>query len=160
MIRKELEEVIVTILFAVFLALVIRIVWAHFGFTLVVVEGHSMEPLFQSGDLVLVQKVPPDQIHIGDIIVYRGCGGHLIIHRVVDICKGGSYCFLTWGDNNRIPDTADMICSTCVCELRVANRPIFWPGVPYSRVVGKVVEIGGYIYKIPYIGALSIIFKG
>ncbi|AEM39798.1 peptidase S26B, signal peptidase [Pyrolobus fumarii 1A] len=145
-----------SILIAAVAALIIKTAWSSMGLTLVVVEGASMEPLFHSGDLVLVQHVPPQDIHVGDIIVYQGCGGKLIIHRVYLICNnGGTYCYVTWGDNNPAPDTPNMICSTCLCTL----DGIYQAAVPYEKVVGKVVEAGGFIYKVPYIGALASLLR-
>jgi len=160
--RKEVGEAITSLIVAILLAIVVKILWSSLGLTLVVVEGHSMLPLFQSGDLVLVERVPPTSIHVGDIVVYRGCGGHLIIHRVVSVCNdGGVYCFITWGDNNKIPDTPDMTCSNCPCRLVFrSGYSILWMGVGYKRIIGKVVEVNGYIYKVPYLGALSLLLRG
>lgn len=102
--------------------------------TLAVVEGTSMEPTLQSGDLVLViKRVSLDDISLGDVIVYRR-GRSLIIHRVVRIEDG---TIITKGDNNLLLD----------------------PPVRFSDVVGKVLEIGGNIVKIPLIGYLTLFFR-
>ncbi len=147
-----IREVLLALLLAALMAAFINlVVMRGFGVFLVAVEGHSMHPLFESGDVVIVERVMPQDIHVGDIIVYRGCGGHLIIHRVFHVCRlpGGTYCYTTWGDNNPIPDTPLISCSNAYCD----NLPC----IPYSRVLGKVVEIDGVIYKVPFIGGLSLL---
>ncbi|MEM2206165.1 MAG: signal peptidase I, partial [Sulfolobales archaeon] len=48
------------------------------------VEGPSMEPLFQTGDLVVIIK--SDEINVGDIIIFKKkAGDGFIIHRVIEI---------------------------------------------------------------------------
>ncbi len=107
--------------------------------TLAVVEGKSMEPTLQTGDLVLVIRVSPKDIHVGDIIVYKKLGGTFIIHRVIKIKHvDDQFYYVTQGDNNPIPDG---------------------PGVPYRDVIGKVVSINDAPIKIPVIGYLSLMFR-
>ncbi len=161
-IRGALGEMLTALVIAAVLAVLIRVfVFSSLGVTLVAVEGHSMEPLFQSGDLVLVEHVDPKDVHVGDIIVYKGCNGRLIIHRVAFICQGDSViganqaCFVTWGDNNPYPDSLQMTCSPTYCRIGSFLQPC----VPYSRVLGKVVVFNGVIYKIPFIGGLASIHR-
>lgn len=107
-----------------------------------VVSGISMEPILSTGDLVLILPVKnPSEIHVGDVIVYRSMSGRYIIHRVINIVDvGGNIYFITKGDNNPIPDLFSP-------EL---------PGVPFENVMGKVVSINGFVFKIPYIGIISL----
>ncbi len=107
--------------------------------TLAVVEGRSMEPTLQTGDLVLVVKVSPEDIHVGDIIVYKKPSGTFIIHRVIKIKRvDDQFYYITQGDNNPIPDG---------------------PGIPYKDVIGKVVSVNDAPIKIPVIGYLSLMFR-
>ncbi len=108
-----------------------------------VVDGYSMFPVLRMGDIVFSYKCPPQDIHVGDIIIYRGIDGKLIIHRVIKvIVRDGEYYYVTKGDNNPIEDYFEFT----------------GPGVPYSRVVGKVFDINGAVFKIPYLGYVSIWF--
>ncbi len=108
-----------------------------------VVDGYSMFPVLRMGDIVFSYKCPPQDIHVGDIIIYRGIDGKLIIHRVIKvIIRDGEYYYVTKGDNNPIEDYFEFT----------------GPGVPYSRVVGKVFDINGAVFKIPYLGYMSIWF--
>ncbi len=108
-----------------------------------VVDGYSMFPILRMGDIVFSYKCPPQDIHVGDIIIYRGIDGKLIIHRVIKvIVRDGEYYYVTKGDNNPIEDYFEFT----------------GPGVPYQRVVGKVFDINGAVFKIPYLGYVSIWF--
>jgi signal peptidase len=72
---------------------------------LVIVSGHSMDPTFHTGDLVLAW--PDDRYRIGDVAPYRvpqgepGEGG-LVIHRIVG--GNGTDGYVMQGDNNPTPD--------------------------------------------------------
>lgn len=103
---------------------------------LAVVKGYSMCPTLREGDLVFTYKPGPEDISIGDIIIYSTRSGDLIVHRVVRIYKSGTtYYYITKGDNNEAPD-----------PFRVT----------YEMVKGKVIRIGNSTFKIPYLGYLSL----
>ena len=117
-------------------ALVVALlVLAALGYvTLAVVEGTSMEPTLQTGDVVVViRRVGPEELSVGDIVVYRR-GGSLVIHRVVSIGPSG---LVTKGDNNWAPD----------------------PPVPYEAVAGKVLSVGGATFRVPLVGYLTLLIR-
>ncbi len=120
---------------------------------IVVVEGNSMVPTLWSGDIVFTVRVPPDEIRVGDIIVFRALeGGHLVIHRVVEVnVIGGRYYYVTKGDNNLFPDNI---------VPRIQTRY----GIPYENVEGVVagVWLGGQKYpvRVPLLGYVSIALAG
>jgi len=72
------------------------------------VFGNSMEPTLQSGNLLLVEKVPPSQVKVGDIIIYRvpfAIQEHygypaVIAHRVIKVNTERGITFRTQGDNS------------------------------------------------------------
>ncbi|MDD6203648.1 MAG: signal peptidase I [Firmicutes bacterium] len=69
----------------------------------------SMEPQIPVGTYILAQKVAPDQIGVGDVILFRSRDpqiyGKINTHRVVDVsCSSGEYSFTTRGDNNSVDD--------------------------------------------------------
>ncbi len=136
------------ILAAIMAGILELLVFRETGVFLVTVEGRSMHPLFYSGDIVVVERVKPSDIHVGDIIVYEGCKGHLIIHRVFKVCLvGGTYCYVTWGDNNPMPDLPTISCTIYRCGNYFC--------IPYNRVLGKVIGPDHVIYKVPFIGGLA-----
>jgi signal peptidase I len=70
----------------------------------VVVQGGSMEPTYQDGDLVIVRTA--DRYHEGDVIAFRAGGTFedptRIIHRIVG--PAGDRTFRTQGDNRDVLD--------------------------------------------------------
>lgn len=103
-----------------------------------VVQSGSMEPAIQTGSVVFVEKYPPEQVKVGDIITFsKGRGAVTTTHRVIEKHQAGeSLRFITQGDANEDPD-AD---------------PVY-----RSEFVGKVMEprlplIGEVIFSIPLIG--------
>ncbi len=131
----EYTAFIVVVLFAIFSRHILYLITGS-TVPLAVVEGYSMSPILRNGDLVISYKPPPEDIKEGDIVIYKSITGTLVIHRVIKVIKdSGKYYYITKGDNNMFPD----------------------PGrIPYSRVEGKVLAIGGSVFKIPYLGYLSL----
>jgi signal peptidase len=119
-----------------------------------VVNGRSMEPLLHTGDLVFMKK--GGSIEVGDIIVYKDRTGKFIIHRVVaSYTYKGTKCYVTKGDNNPYPDTG----YPGICRKPVHVEGGIGYGVPEDKVVGVVMGIGGNPVKIPYLGALTLVYK-
>lgn len=91
-----------------FLAAAAVVLWpARLGgaTSFVVVAGHSMEPTYHTGDVLLVRTTGHPQP--GDIAVYRSTNGsivdeHLVVHRVVGRTHHGRYTFQ--GDNRATAD--------------------------------------------------------
>lgn len=109
-----------------------------------VIHGYSMFPLLREGDLVFAYKPKPEHIRIGDIIIYEGLDGRLVIHRVIEIrIVNGKYYYVTKGDNNELPD---------IYQFSGPGRI----GIPYERVKGIVISFDHTVLKIPYLGYLSI----
>lgn len=132
----QVQKVIaITVEVVVGAALIMLIALTLAGYiTLAVVEGTSMEPTLQSGDLVVVvKKVSFGDIAVGDIIVYRR-GGTLIIHRVIRVEDDA---LIAKGDNNWLPD----------------------PPVRFQAVVGKVLELGDSVIKVPLVGYLTLFVR-
>ncbi|MCS7115328.1 MAG: signal peptidase I [Nitrososphaerota archaeon] len=98
------------------------------------VASGSMLPTLNIGDLIILQKVNPAEVHAdpltGDILVYKR-GNELIVHRAVKIeLINGVYWVTTRGDNNYVND----------------------PPWPETALVGKVIA------RIPYVGNLPLFF--
>lgn len=71
------------------------------GTSLVIVSGESMEPTYESGDLVLARKGSPQ---VGDVIVYapQDLGGAQVVHRIID--GDAESGWKLQGDNNDFVD--------------------------------------------------------
>ncbi len=73
---------------------------------LVVVESESMLPTLEVGHLLVLQARAPEQIQVGDIIVFNA-GYHTkpIVHRIIEIQNvTGEFHYYTKGDNNALSD--------------------------------------------------------
>lgn len=88
-----------------------------FGVSPVIVLSGSMYPTFDAGDMIILEKVDPDEIAEGDVICYffENDKESAITHRVVEVQEqaDGSRIFVTRGDANNTEDrlavTPDMI---------------------------------------------------
>lgn len=143
MARLNAKLVVLISLALVFFAL-LTICMAYLAHVpIAVVQGRSMLPLFREGDMVFIAKADPHEIKERDIIVFWAPNNRtLIIHRVIRVVRTpDNFYYVTKGDNNPLAD-------------------IYYPmGVPYNKVVGKVVSINGVALKIPYVGHLTLIFR-
>lgn len=103
---------------------------------LLTVKSESMEPVLNVGDVILIEPARPEDIRVGDVVVFRNPWyGNLVVHRVVHKTEDGIY---TKGDANSGLDP--------------------WSPVPYENIVGRWTGI-----KIPYwlgIGYLSLFLSG
>ena len=78
--------------------------------TFVLVNGHSMEPNYQPGDLLIARKGVPS---VGDVVVYRppGYGDAKVVHQIID--GDGVRGWVMKGINNEFVDpwepTNDMV---------------------------------------------------
>ena len=150
--KREAKSIISSLIILIIIVTAYIIIRIYGGFA--VVEGRSMEPLLHTGDLVILKKAGPDDIEVGDIVVYKS-NGKYIIHRVVGVYESrGVKCFIVKGDNNVFPDRGD----PCTCGRGRYDRIVAY-GIPYTRIVGVVVEVWGVPLKIPYIGALTLLVK-
>ena len=134
--RSDLEKTLIVV------AAVIGITVSGFGvFTLamgtssplVVVTSNSMYPSLERGHLLVLQSYQPEDIQVGNIIVYNA-DWHPdapIVHRVVEIVEvGDEYHYYTKGDAN-------------------ADRD------PYYRTYDDIV--GVVVLAIPYVGYITLI---
>ena len=84
------------------------------------VSGTSMFPTLLSGDKALVKKSPPEELSVGDIIVWTAESDERVAHRILSIASAASPpVIITKGD------------------LTIATDP----PVEFERVIGKVVAV-------------------
>jgi len=63
-----------------------------------------MEPAIPVGSIVVVKKVNPEDVKVGDVIAFE-TGESRTMHRVVEkVVENGSFHFRTKGDANEDPD--------------------------------------------------------
>src|SRR3989442_10789793 len=101
------------------------------------VDGVSMRPTLEAGDMVVLQFGNISDVKKGDIIVFNdpilgGCEDFTIIHRVVGVASDGG--LITQGDN-RLTNP-------------VADEPSGGPYVHQQCLVGKVVFVIPYLERL------------
>ncbi len=107
-----------------------------FGLQVYIVLSGSMEPEIQTGSLVYVRKVDPEQVEVKDVITYKLDEDTISTHRVVEIYEEGGYRFFrTKGDAN------DVVDGGAVREDSILGSPIF--SIP------KLGEAANYIQNPP-----------
>lgn len=101
------------------------------------VDGVSMLPTLEQGDLVVIQPVTMSQIQIGNIIVYGppcSTSGDSVIHRVV--AGNSTRGFYTQGDDRKTNPGTDQ-------REGIASAPI-----TQACLVGRVVFVVPYIERL------------
>jgi len=98
-----------------------------------VISG-SMRPTMDVGDVVIIAKVPADQVKLGDIIQFRRPEKVTMMHRVVEIQETeGAKFFITKGDANDEPDTDPVIPENVVGKLVFTIRKIGWASIAVKQ---------------------------
>ncbi len=112
--------------------------------TFVVVHGHSMDPTFRSGDVVLVRRAA--RYHVGEIAAYhvpqgQAGAGQGVIHRIRKV-ENGHYTFR--GDNRTTEDqwhpTTKDIMGRVILRVPMPGET-FWAILPWfwCAAVGVIV---------------------
>ena len=102
---------------------------------LMIVLSGSMTPIMLPGDMIVVEKVNPTDLKVGDVIAFQEPGGKpntVFTHRIIDVRDNGTLSFQTKGDANNVQD-----------DFRT----------PADNVKGKL------IFVIPYLGWLPSMAK-
>lgn len=118
--------------------MLVVLVWFNagvFGVRPAVVHGHSMEPTMHTGDLMLSEQVPVDELEVGDVIRFK-VGPRVVLHRIIEITfdEQGRQVFITQGDNNSAPDRP--VYPEDIEGRMVAHIPkAGWPVVVFKRAI-------------------------
>jgi signal peptidase len=66
-----------------------------FGIRPAIVQGTSMLPNMETGDIAITRDVAPEDLQIGDVIRFRQ-GSHVVLHRIIEISvENGETVFIT-----------------------------------------------------------------
>lgn len=98
-------------------------------------SNFTMKSGFNKGDILFILGTKPEEVEIGDIIIFEANYKHPIIHRVVKITqKNKNLIFSTLGDNND-------------------GQLISEKEIPSNKIIGKAVA-----RPAPYLGWVKLIF--
>lgn len=88
------------------------------GFGAYTVLSGSMRPDIAPGSLLLVERVPPELVQVGDVLTFR-VGGSVVSHRVVDIEEtADGYQYITKGDANDETDRSPVLARQVIGRRR------------------------------------------
>ncbi len=103
------------------------------GFQFISIRGHSMEPTFSPGALLIARSAPPATVQAGDIIAFSGMAGEPnIVHRVIALRTGRTPVATTMGDNNPVIDPYPVVLRGAVPRIIWSVPQVGWwftPGV-------------------------------
>ena len=138
------------------LAIALLLLWAYFVQSDTRrVDGHSMLPTLEGGDLVVIQSTTLSSVHVGDIIVYNGLcssGGESVVHRVVAITSSG---LITEGDNNPGTDQSLGIASRPITQQCLEGKVVFV--IPYVELLAYYVDSNGLPQWFNYLPSVLIL---
>ncbi len=114
------------------------------GFQFISVRGHSMEPTFSPGALLIARSAPPSTVQPGDIIAFSGMAGEPnIVHRVVALQMGSTPVATTMGDNNPVSDPYPVVLRGAVPRILWSVPQVGWWFTPsvgrYLLVVSSLL---------------------
>src|SRR2546425_3196050 len=119
------------------------------------VDGVSMRPTLEAGDMVILQFGNISDVKVGDIIVFNrpifgGCDDFTIIHRVVGVASDGG--LITQGDNRLTNPSPDEIGGPYVQQQCLVGKVVFV--IPYLERLADLLP-----YPTNYVlAALIILF--
>lgn len=130
------------------------------------VQGTSMEPFLQTGDLVLLHGVNPASLKKGDVIAVEvpksarsryGLPAQ-VVHRIIAIYhRGGGLVFQTKGDNNPGPDVFQTPAADVVGEMTGKVNGLGYPILFFQSRQGIIFlgAAGGLILIYLFLGFLD-----
>ena len=80
---------------------------------------------FDRGDIMFLMGKDPEDIRIGDVIVFQSKKPYPIIHRVIKKKEQGMWVFQTKGDNNKAQIVDSELDETRILEKQILGRAVF-----------------------------------
>ncbi|MEG2200439.1 MAG: signal peptidase I [Anaerovorax sp.] len=122
-----------------------------FGVSMMRVVSGSMEPTIADGAVILVKKINPDDLKVGDAISFYaidpGIAGEINTHRIVEITQDqGRRCFITKGDANGIQDPYG------VYDEKIIGKVIF-----DSKLLGYFISVVASKYGFLFLILLPLL---
>ena len=134
---RKINNIVSTILLILcFIYLIITLGPRLLGYEVNVVLSNSMEPVYSTGELLLVKPAKADEIKVNDIISFKGSGvsGNVITHRVIKIDQ----VFITKGDANSSQDSNPVAFSRLNGIVKI-NIPYI--GYIYGMIQSMIAKI-------------------
>ena len=161
---KIIWNVIYTFMFLIVLLMLLVVVMQRVtdnsitigGIRMFTVATGSMKPVYEVGDVLISKEIEPEEIKVGDDIVYRGkkssFSGKIITHRVISIDKqeDGNYKIVTKGTANQKEDPE-------INQTQVYGKIIY--KVKTLSYIGRITQDIYVFYFIIFVPIGLLIFK-
>ena len=136
---RKINNIVSTILLILcFIYLIITLGPRLLGYEVNVVLSNSMEPVYSTGELLLVKPAKADEIKVNDIISFKGSGvWYVITHRVIKIDQE-KQVFITKGDANSSQDSNPVAFSRLNGIVKI-NIPYI--GYIYGMIQSMIAKI-------------------
>jgi hypothetical protein len=110
--------------------------YSKFQITKNTFENSIFHKGFNKGDILFIVRAHPENLKIGDIIIFNGGQQNPIIHRIIKITKSpitNKLVFSTMGDNNNGQLSIEMNIS----EDQIVGKPIFRiaPSIGWGKLI-------------------------
>jgi signal peptidase len=114
--------------------------FGFFGFRPAFVPSHSMEPLINQGDVVLVGPVDANSVKVGDIVLYQMPNKQRVLHRVTAIDRDdkGVREFTFKGDNNNAEDILPVRDDQLMGAYINRVPKIGWVAIKFNQLIGAM----------------------
>jgi signal peptidase len=124
------------------------------GLPVVAVVSNSMSPTFNRGDLVVVQGAQPQDLKVGDVIVFSvKTRGAPIIHRIIEVKNS---TFQTLGDNNN-PTKEKCVNYRCSNPIDGCSCNNYCGQLPEECTIYPEQIQGRMLFSIPLLGWVKVI---
>ena len=135
---KLIWNILYTLLFIVVVLMLLIVVMQRVtnnnitvgGFRMFSVATGSMVPVYNVGDILISKEINPNEIKVGDDLVYKGekgtFSGKIVTHRVISIEKqeGENYKIITQGIANNAEDPEidqTQVYGKVICKLHILS---------------------------------------
>lgn len=136
---KIMIRTLLTLLIIIVLYMVVQLLLypkqppSLFGYQPFSVLSNSMNPTFETGDMVIVKRLAPAEIQENDVITFKKGTNQYITHRVNEVVSHqGNIQFVTKGDNNNVIDES-MVTANKVMGKQVAT-------IPHAGYIAKFIS--------------------
>lgn len=161
---KIIWNIIYTLLFLIVVLMLVVVVMQRVtdnsitigGIRMFTVATGSMKPVYEVGDVLISKEISPEEIKVGDDIVYRGekssFRGKIITHRVISIEKqeDGNYKIITKGTANQQEDPE-------ISQTQVYGKIIY--KVQSLSYIGRLIQNIYVFYFIIFVPIGLLIYK-
>lgn len=127
----------ITVPLIIILVVLTILVSGIFKYKLIAVASNSMRPVFSRGDSVLFEYADPENIKVGDVVVFKH-NNIIVVHRIVNVStKNDLYYFNTKGDANDKQDNFEIKEKEIIGKVDYVIKYIGYPTIWINEMFRK-----------------------